>query len=175
MKEAATMLSEEAQQAASILHQTPGWRWRRKCCLTERTQQCQSGPTTEAWFHVRCNRVDSDACRESNVTTRVRNSVKALARSSAKGWRSACRRGNVGRVRTCGEHCQSCMERVAGAGGTAGRARVAPPEQDPRGSGQHCFKELSRQRSCNAKRHAGSTVWGRADGTARQHRLDECG
>ena len=54
---------------------------------------------------------------------------------------------------------------------------------DPRGSGQHCFLELGRQRSCSAKKYAGSTAWGRAGscvrasagGTARQHRLDECG
>ena len=84
MKEEATMLSEEAQRAASILHQTPGWRWRRELCLTERTQHCQSGPTTKAWFHDRCDRVDSDACRGSNVTTRVRNTVRAPARSSAR-------------------------------------------------------------------------------------------
>ena len=49
MKQAATMLSGEARRAASILHQTPGWRRRRELCLTERSQQRQSGPTTKAW------------------------------------------------------------------------------------------------------------------------------
>ena len=42
--------------------------------------------------------------------------------------------------------------------GTAGRVRVAPPERDPRGCGQRCFKELGRQQSCIA-RSAGSTTW----------------
>ena len=49
MTDAAVMLRGEARRTASILHQTPGWRWRRDLCLTERSQQCQSGPTTKAW------------------------------------------------------------------------------------------------------------------------------
>ena len=49
MKDAATLLQGEGRRTASILHQTPGWRWRRELCLTERSQQCQSGPTTKAW------------------------------------------------------------------------------------------------------------------------------
>ena len=61
MKEAATMLQEEARRTASILHQTPGWRWRRELCLTERSQQCQSGPTTKAWRRLPA-RQRHDAC-----------------------------------------------------------------------------------------------------------------
>ena len=68
---------------------------RRELCLTERSQQCQSGP--KAWKHDLHSQGESDACRRGNVETRA--------------WH---RRG------TCGKHCQSCMERVAGAGGTAG-------------------------------------------------------
>ena len=82
---------------------------------------------------------------------------------------------------TCKEHCQELH-------GKGWRVRVAPPERDPRGSGQHCFKELGRQRSCSAKdtRAApledaqmaaselvrvappGSTVWTSAGSTARE-------
>ena len=91
---------------------------------------------------------------------RVRGTVWARAESTA---RAAWKRWRV---------------RVAPPGGV----RVAPPERDPRGSGQHCFKELGRQRSCSAKRQ-GSTAWRRADGsvrasagsTARKRHLDECG
>ena len=93
----------------------------------------------------------------------------------------ACRRSNVGRMR--GIVRARAKSTARAAWGKGWRVRVAPPERDPRGSGQHCFKELGRQRSCNAKRHAGSTAWRRAEGrvkasaggTARQHRLDECG
>ena len=146
------MLSVEARRAASILHQTPGWRWRRKLCQTERSKQRQSGPWWTAWFHDRCYRVDRDACRRGNVATRVRDTVRAPARSSAKGWREtlageatldACVAHRLG---TCGEHCQPELH---GKGG--GRVQVAPPERDPRGSGQHCFKELDRQRSCTPR------------------------
>ena len=169
------MLNGEARRAASILHQTPGWRWRRELCLTERSQQRQSGPTTKAWRRLPA-RQRRDACerhRQSTCEKQCQNWRETLA--GRQRWTRARHRPG-----TCREHCQSCMERVARAGGTARRVRVAPPEQDPRGSGQHCFKELGRQRSCNAKRHAGSTAWGRADGsvrasaggTARQH---ECG
>ena len=118
------MLSGEARRAASILHQTPGWRWRRELCLTERTQQCQSGPTTKAWFHDRCNRVDRDAFWRYNFATSVRHRQSTCEKQCQRPERNACRRGNVGtrawhRLGTCGKHCQSCMERVARAGGTA--------------------------------------------------------
>ena len=180
MNEAATMLNGEARRAASILHQTPGWRWRwrRKLCLTERSQQRQSGPTTKAWRRLPA-RQRHDACE--TPSEHLRETVPKLEGN-------ACRRGQRWtrarhRPGTCREHCQSCIERMARAGGTARRVRVAPPEQDPRWSGQHCFKELGRQRSCNAKRHAGSTAWRRADGSvwtiagssARKRHLDEFG
>ena len=139
------MLNVEAGRTASILHQTPGWRWRRELCLTERSQQRQSMPTTQAWFHDRCNRVDSDACRRGNVTTRVRDTVRAPARSSAGDRRETLAgeatvrrvRGTVGtlageatlrRVRgTVGAR----PERTASAAWKGWRVRVAPPERDP--------------------------------------------
>ena len=118
-----------------------------------------------------------------NVATRVRHRQSTCEKQCQRPERNACRRGNVEtrawhRLGTCGEHCQSCMERVARAEARSpGRVRVAPyteshrswnrSERDPRGSGQHCFKEFGRQRSCSAKRHAGSTAWGRADGSVR--------
>ena len=92
------MLSGEGRRAASILHQTPGWRWRLELCLTERSQQCQSGH--KAWFHDRCNRADSDACRRGYVGTRVGDTVRARTRSTAR-----CK--------------ESCMEIVTRAGSTA--------------------------------------------------------
>ena len=154
MKEAATMLNGEARRAASILHQTPGWRWRRELCLTERSQQRQSWPTTKAWFHDRCNRVDSDVCRRGNVGTRVGDTVRARAGSTARTARRAARKG--GRVRVA----------------PPGRVRVAPPEprrswnrseRDPRGCGQR-WRELGREQD-TARRHAGSTARKRVSST----------
>ena len=151
MKEAATMLQGEARQTASILHQTPGWRWRRKLCLTERTQQCQSGPTTKAWFHDRCNRVDSDACRRGQRQTRVRHR-QGTCEEQCQNWGEtlageatldACEASSGARA---GSTAGAAWKWVARAGVTARRVRVAPPERDPRGSGQHCDKELGRQR-----------------------------
>ena len=42
MKDAATMLS--GGSSTSSFDPPSGWRWRRELCLTERSQQCQSGP-----------------------------------------------------------------------------------------------------------------------------------
>ena len=177
------MLQGEARRTASILHQTPGWRWRRKLCLTERTQQCQSGPTTKAWFHDRCNRVDRDACRRGNVMTRVRHR-QSTCEEQCQNWREtlageatldACEASSGARA---GSTAGAAWKWVARAGGTARRVRVAPPERDPRGSGQHCFKELGRQRqeTCVQHwKHAGCCVRASAGGTARRRRLDECG
>ena len=186
------MLSEEAQRAAWIFHQTPGWRWRRKLCLNERTQQCQSGPTTKAWFHDRCNRVDSDACRGSNVTTRVRHRQSTCEKQCQKSERNACWRGNVEtrawhRLGTCRKHCQSCMERVARAGGTA-RTRST---REWTALFQRTWQttELQRQETCGQHRLGtrrwqlqrvrvappGSIVWTSAGSTARKRHLDECG
>ena len=155
MKEAATILSGEARRAASIFHQTPGWRWRRELCLTERSQQRQSGPTTNAWIHDRCNRVDSDACRRGNVTTCARETVKTPARSSARDRRE-----------TLAGEATLWRVRVA----PPGHVRAAPPEphrswnrseRDPRGCGQR-WRDFGRQQSCTARRHAGSTARKRA-------------
>ena len=143
------MRSVEARQAASILHQTPGWRWRRELCLTERSQQRQSGPTTKAWFHDRCNRVDSDACRGGNVATCVRDTVRAPARSSAKDRRETLAgEATLRRVRGT---VWARAESTARAAWKGWRVRVAPPEphrswnrseRDPRGCGQR-WRELA--------------------------------
>ena len=133
------MLCGEARRAASILlqtHRTCRRRTgcsgvRRKLCLTERTQQCQRVPSTKAWFHDRCNRVDSDGCRRGNVGKRVGDTVRARARSTARDARRAAWKG--------------------------WRVRVAPPERDPRGCGQR-WRELGREQG-TARRRAGSTTW----------------
>ena len=128
------MLSGEARRAASILHQTPGWRWRRELCLTERSQQPQSGPTTKAWFHDRCNQVDRDVCRRGNVTTRVRDTVRAPARSSAGDRRETLAgEATLRRVRGTVWARAESTARAAWKGwrvrvAPPGRVRVAPPE-----------------------------------------------
>ena len=146
MKEAATMLRGEARRAASILHQTPGWRWRRALCLTERTQQCQSGPTIKGWFHDRCNRVDRDACRRGSVGG-VRDTVRARAESSARAaWKGKARAGGTARTRSTREWTAlfqrtwqttelerqgTCGQHRLGTGMAASeRVRVAPPGSD---------------------------------------------
>ena len=118
MKDAAVKLRGEARRTASILHQTPGWRWRRTLCLTERSQQCQSRPTTKAWRHLPA-RHRHDACE--TPSEHLRGAVPKLERN-------ACQRGNVGRMRgivrgTCGEHCRSCME-MGGACGLHRRKEI---------------------------------------------------
>ena len=95
-----------------------GWRWRRELCLTERSQQCQSGPTTKAWRRLPA-RHRHDACE--TPSEHLRGAVPKLERN-------ACQRGNVGRMRgivrgTCGEHCRSCME-MGGACGWHRQARA---------------------------------------------------
>ena len=129
MKEAATMLNGEARRAASVLHQTPGWRWRRELSLTERSQQCQSGPTTKAWRRLparqgqtrvrhrqstcekQCQIVERDACRGGNVG-RMRGIVRARAGSTAGaarekggacGWHRQARAGCTARTRSTRE------------------------------------------------------------------------
>ena len=143
------MLQEEARQTASILHQTPGWRWRRELCLTERSQQCQSGPTTKAWRRLPA-RHRHDACE--TPSEHLRGAVPKLERN-------ACQRGNVGRMRGIVRgHVREALPELHGNGR---RVRVAPPERDPHGSGQHCFKELGRQRqeTCGQHwKHAGCCV-----------------
>ena len=114
MNEAATMLNGEARRAASILHQTPGWRWRRKLCLTERSQRRQSGPTTKAWRRLP-TRQRHDACE--TPSEHLRETVPKLERN-------ACRRGNVGRVRGI---VRARAESTARAALKGCRVRVAPP------------------------------------------------
>ena len=89
----------ERGSSTSSFNPPPGWRWRRELCLTERTQQCQSGPNIKGWLHDRCNRVDRDACRRGNVMTRVRHRQSNCEKQCQTLERNACRRGNVRRVR----------------------------------------------------------------------------
>ena len=119
------MLSEEAQRAASILHQTPGWRWRRKLCLTERTQQCQSGPTTKAWFHDRCHRVDSDACRGSNVTTRVRHRQSTCKKQCQNWTETLAGEAPLDACEASSGHVQRALPQLRGKGGACGWHRQA--------------------------------------------------
>ena len=58
------MLSGEARRATSILRQTPGWLWIRELCVTERSQQCQSGPTTKAWRRLPARQHRRGTCGE---------------------------------------------------------------------------------------------------------------
>ena len=157
------MLRREARRAASILHQTPGWQWRRKLCLTP-GWALVDGLVPRSMQSSGQRRLPARQRHDAYETP-----SELQGRSSAEGWSEA----PSGHVRRALPELQ----------GKEGRWPVAPPERDPRGSGQHCFKELGRQRSCNAKEHAGSTAWGRADGsvrasaggTARKRHVDECG
>ena len=54
---------------------------------------------------------------------------------------------------TPSEHLQEAVPEMHGKGG---RMRAAPPERDPRWSGQHCFKEFGKQR-CGWHRQAASS------------------
>ena len=150
MKDAAVKLRGEARRTASILHQTPGWRWRRTLCLTERSQQCQSGPTTKAWRRLPA-RHRHDACE--TPSEHLRGAVPKLERN-------ACQRGNVGRMRgivrgTCG----GALPKLHGNGR---RVRVAPPGA----CGLHRRKEI----------HAGVDSIVSKDMRARRSlRRSECG
>ena len=172
--------AEEGSSTSSINPPSDArMRWRRKLCLTERSQQRQSGPTTKAWRRLPA-RQRHDACE--TPSEHLREAVPKLERN-------ACRRGNVGRMArhrpgTCKEHCQSCMEK-------GWRVRVAPPGV----CGLHRQKEIhagvdsivSKNLADNgiatprdmrarplgdAQMAASGRVRG---GTARKRRLDECG
>ena len=75
------MLNEEARRAASILHQTPGWRWRRELCLTERSQQRQNRPTTKAWRRLPARQ------RQTRVRHRQSTCTEHCQSCKGKGWR----------------------------------------------------------------------------------------
>ena len=130
MKDAATMLQGEARRTASILHQTPGWRWRRELCLTERSQQCQSGPTTKAWRRLparqRQTRVRhrqstcEEQCQNWRETLASEATLDACEASSGAragstagaAWKWEARAGG-----TAWKHAGRCVK--ASAGGTA--------------------------------------------------------
>ena len=184
----------EARRAASILHQTPGWRWRRKLCLTERTQQRQSGPWWKVWFHDRCNRVDRDACRGGNVVTRVRHRQSTCEKQCQRLGRNACRRGNVGRVRgtvlgMCGEHCARAAWKGRARAGCTARMRstrewTALFQRNladngvaaPRDTREHPLEDAQMAASERVRvAQPDSVVWTSAGSTARKRYLDECG
>ena len=138
MKDAAVMLRGEARQTASILHQTLGWRWRRELCLTERSQQCQSGPTTKAWRRLPA-RQRHDACETPSEHLRG-----ALPELHGNG-----RRVRVAPPGACGLHRRneihagvdsivSKVMRAAPLGSTqvaaSKRVRVAPKDSNVRAS-----------------------------------------
>ena len=121
------MLSGEARRAASILHQTPRWRWTRQLCLTERYAAAPE------WAHLHQGVVPRlmQSSGQRRLPARQRRDACKRHRQSTceeqrqRTERNACRQGNVEtrawhRLGTCRKHCQrSCMERVARAGGTA--------------------------------------------------------
>ena len=120
MKDAAVMLRGEARRTASILHQTPGWRWRRELCLTELSQQWQSGPPPRP----------GDACQRGIVTTRVRHRQSTCG-EQCRNWRAtlaseatldACEASSGARA---GSTAGAAWKWEARAGVTARRVRVA--------------------------------------------------
>ena len=115
---------------------------RRELCLTERSQQCQSGPTTKAWRRLPA-RHRHDACE--TPSEHLRGAVLKLKRN-------ACQQGNVGRMR--GIVRGTCEEALPELHGNGRRVRVAPPERDPRGSGQHCFKKTCGQEARRSLRRS---------------------
>ena len=158
------MLSEEAQRAASILHQTPGWRWRRKLCLTERTQQCQSGPTTKAWRRLPARQRQTRVRhRQSTCEKQCQNWRETLA---GEATLDACE-ASSGHVRGALPELQG--KSVARAGGTARRVQVAPPERGIIGSAQVAASEPVRVAPPDG------IVWTSACSIARKRHLDECG
>ena len=146
MKEAATMLQGEAGRTASILHQTPGWRWRRELCLTEDRSSARVGPPPRP----------GNACRRGNVG-RMRGIVRARAKSTAraawrKGWR--VRQARAG----CTARKRSTREWTALFQRTWKTTKLQRQET----CGQHWGR-------------ADGSVRASAGGTARQQHLDECG
>ena len=152
MKEAATMLNEEARRAASTLHQTPGWRWRRELCQTERSQQ-----RTE-WAH---HQGLETLAVEGNVR-RVRGHRPGICREAVPKLESnACRRGNVGRMRGIVRARAQSNARAAGACGWHRQNEIHA------GVDSIDSRNLADHGVAVPKRHAGSTAWGRADGSVR--------
>ena len=106
------MLNGEARRAASILHQTPGWRWRRELCLTERSQQRQSGPTTKAQRrlparqrHGSCETPSEHQCQNSRETLAGEATLDACEASSGHVQRALPELHGKGDA--CGWHCQA--------------------------------------------------------------------
>ena len=115
MKEAATMLNGEARRAASILHQTPGWRWRRQLCLTERSQQRQSGPTTKAWRRL--------PARQRQTRVRHRQST---CEEQCQNWRETlASEATSDACEASSGHVHRALPELQGEGGACGWHRQA--------------------------------------------------
>ena len=137
MKDAATMLQGEARRTASILHQTPGWRWRRELCLTERSQQCQRGPTTKAWRRLPARQRQTRVRhRQSTCEEQCQNWRETLA---SEATLDACEASSGARAGSTAGAAWKWEARAGGtrAGCTAWKQqvmRVAPPDSIVRAS-----------------------------------------
>ena len=172
------MLNGEARRSALILHQTPGWRWRRELCLTERSQQRQSGATTKAWRRLPARQRQTRVRhRQSTCEKQCQNWRETLA---GEATLDACEAlsGHVQRAlpvlhgeagSSCGWHCPAragCTARTRSTREWTAlfqRAWQTTELQCQETRGQHRLemRRWQRQSECG--------------GTARQHRLDECG
>ena len=144
------MLNSEARRAASILHQTPGWRWRRELCLIERSQQRQSGPTTKAWRRLPARQ------RWTRAWHRPGTCKEHCQSCMGKGWRV-----RVAPPGACGLHRQN--EIHAGVDSIVSKNLADNGVAVPRNmrAAPLGTRRWQRQSECG--------------GTARQHRLDKCG
>ena len=70
---------------------------------------------------------------------------------------------------SAGGTAEAAWKWEARAGGTARRVRVAPPVRDPRGSGQHCSKDMRAAPLGSTQVAASKRV------RVRQHCQSECG
>ena len=165
------MLNGETRRAASILHQTPGCRWRRKLCLTERSQQRQSGPPPRP----------GDACRRGNVMTRVRHR-QSTCEKQCQNWRETLAgEATLDACESSSGHVQRALPELHGKGGACGWHRQARAGCTVRTRStrewtalfQRTWQttELQRQETCGQLRLGTRAS---ACGTARRHRLDEC-
>ena len=174
------MLSEDAQRAASILHQTPGWRWRRKLSLTERAQQCQSGPTTRRRLPARQRQ------------TRVRH-CQSTCEEQCQNWRETLAgEATLDACEASSGHVRGALPELHGKGGACGLHRqnkihagvdsivsksladngVATPRDmraAPLGDAEMAASERVRVAPPD------SVVCTSAGSTARKQHLDECG
>ena len=109
------MLNGETRRAALILHQTPGWRWRRKLCLTERSQQHQRGPTTKAWRRL--------PARQRQTRVRYRQST---CEKQCQNWRETLAgEATLDACEASFGHVQRALPELHGKGGACAWHRQA--------------------------------------------------